>query len=66
MDSDAEGLPSEFFDYFKVLSEFSFGNTPLILQTIFGAFSSGHVKSLVKFFLLNFAFISRFYAFKAS
>ena len=24
MDSDAEGVPSEFFDYFKVLNSYSF------------------------------------------
>lgn len=31
MDSDAEGVPSEFFDYFKVSMMFSFGTPPFNL-----------------------------------
>ena len=62
MDSDAEGVPSEFFDYFKVLEKKKKKNT-------FGFFFWKSSNQLVKFFrvifhLWSLPFKFRFYAFK--
>ena len=56
MDSDAEGVPSEFFDYFKVLKK--------ILFFFLEAFRSAFQFCRVKFHLCSLPFKFRFYAFK--
>lgn len=59
MDSDAEGVPSEFFDYFKVLKKKNW-------VCFFWESSNQLVKIFrVIFHLLSLPFKFRFYAFKA-